>query len=442
MKILVVDDVKFSCIYMQRVFENAGHTVLTALDAQGGLDVLKDNPDITIIFTDLIMPEIDGIQFFQEAQKLSVFNNGLGGMSLPPFVLLTACTDNKKLEEASYVGFRQIVQKPVNGEQLLLILESITQIAVNEKKLNLLIVDAEGSTKQWMETMFDGTQHTLMHAESTEEALNLSLGATIPSIIICESDLNDDSGLGLFKALKKEEQKAFSEEKAVNKIPFLLLTNTIEPEDLKACRKVGLKDIMTKPLDLALMASKISKMVSPDSDKKKKETKPEVLIVDDVGYNLIITKKALEQNGYQVNAVKSSFEALDILKDNALIKLVISDLIMPEMDGIELLRNAKKIRKTIPPFILITASNDEIQISEAQKLGYKSILRKPSSIEDIGRAVTEVLNPTPEPSAQPASSSEETSPESAGKIEANDAAFTEAPIEADTTLSNSASVAS
>lgn len=400
MKILVIDDVKFSCIYMKRIFEQAGHTVLTSYEAVDGLQILKENPDITMVFTDLVMPEMDGVEFLLEAQKLSVFNSGLGGMALPPFVLLTASNDQKRLEEATYSGFRQVVQKPVDGQQLLNILDSITQIAADQKSLNLMIVDSSGSTHQWMTTMFDGTQHTLHCVDSAEEALKqVEEGKISPSVVISENSLDSMSGIDLFQGLKRLNQQAIAQEKISKAIPFLLLTDDIEPRDLKRCRDIGLKDIMHKPLDLAMVAAKISKMVSPESHKKKKQVKPEVLVVDDVGYNLVITQKALEQSGYQVHAVKSSFEALTILENNPSIELVVADLMMPEMEGIELIKAAKKKMKNRPPFILLTASTDEGRIHDAHKSGYAEVVRKPASIDLIASAVEKVLSP-PEPKSE------------------------------------------
>jgi CheY-like chemotaxis protein len=59
--ILVVDDEPDVRELAEVVLSDAGHTVLTAKDGADALELIERNPDIVLIFTDLVMPRIDGI---------------------------------------------------------------------------------------------------------------------------------------------------------------------------------------------------------------------------------------------------------------------------------------------------------------------------------------------------------------------------------------------
>ena len=69
-KILVVEDSDSIRAKMKNILEDIdGHNVLEGTDGANGLDILKDNPDIDLIFCDVNMPVMDGIAFAHALQK-------------------------------------------------------------------------------------------------------------------------------------------------------------------------------------------------------------------------------------------------------------------------------------------------------------------------------------------------------------------------------------
>ena len=162
MKIMVVDDVQFTCISIKKILEHAGHKVIVANSGQDALEFLRTNPDTGLVLTDLLMEGMNGKEFFLQAQKLKVFN-GLGAMSVPPFVLLTACATAEDKEEADLLGFKMVLEKPVSAETLAKTIDQLTRIQSNEKALQLIIADSQGTIYEWFQTMFDDTPHTLIH---------------------------------------------------------------------------------------------------------------------------------------------------------------------------------------------------------------------------------------------------------------------------------------
>jgi DNA-binding NtrC family response regulator len=110
-----------------------------------------------------------------------------------------------------------------------------------------------------------------------------------------------------------------------------------------------------------------------------------ILIVDDEAGMRLALCEVLKRCGYQVSAVQDGVEALKQLEANSF-DLVISDVKMPRLDGMSLL---KRIRERIPEqlVIMITAFGTVDKAVEAMKLGASDFIQKPFSLEDIENMV-------------------------------------------------------
>ena len=120
-----------------------------------------------------------------------------------------------------------------------------------------------------------------------------------------------------------------------------------------------------------------------------------VLIVDDKANNLYLLRVLLQGHGFEVDTAQHGVEALA----KALVgppDLVISDLLMPEMDGYELLRRWKadeRLRDV--PFVVYTATYTEPKDEElALELGADAFIIKPTEPEPFMERVREVLERT------------------------------------------------
>ena len=79
-----------------------------------------------------------------------------------------------------------------------------------------------------------------------------------------------------------------------------------------------------------------------------------ILCVEDDEQLLSVRKFLLETRGYRVVAMRSGAEALDFLREAmpGSVDLLMSDLIMPQMDGNELVRRAKNLHPTLPALLV------------------------------------------------------------------------------------------
>jgi len=109
--------------------------------------------------------------------------------------------------------------------------------------------------------------------------------------------------------------------------------------------------------------------------------KPKVLIVDDDLDALEMMQDLFESKGYQSTTAVNGIDALTKIKDQEP-DIILSDIRMPEMDGMELLRVLTKEYSQIP-VLMITAHGTIKTAVEAMKVGAKDYILKPLSLDEI-----------------------------------------------------------
>lgn len=113
-----------------------------------------------------------------------------------------------------------------------------------------------------------------------------------------------------------------------------------------------------------------------------------VLIVDDEQEMLQVLRRAFEpyQDVFTVRIAGNGEEALAILEESSDISLVVTDLIMPKMDGFTLLVH---IRSDFPeiPVIIMTAHSRPVMERMAWKIGVAEYIEKPFDFEELARRV-------------------------------------------------------
>lgn len=119
-----------------------------------------------------------------------------------------------------------------------------------------------------------------------------------------------------------------------------------------------------------------------------------VLIVDDSNSMRAIIKKIIRISGFNVvNCWEAADgkEAMKVLK-NEWVDLVLTDINMPNMDGMELITVMKKdqLLRSIP-VVMVTTEGSEKRVQEAMKLGAKGYIKKPFLPEDIKNALTKIM---------------------------------------------------
>lgn len=116
-----------------------------------------------------------------------------------------------------------------------------------------------------------------------------------------------------------------------------------------------------------------------------------ILIVDDDAPMRLAMRRVLKQKGYDVVLAASGQEVLDLLSaPNAQVSLIVSDVCMPGMDGLELLSAIQKTRTRIP-VVLVSAHGTVATAVRALKAGAVDYLLKPFSNEQLLKTVEVAL---------------------------------------------------
>lgn len=121
-----------------------------------------------------------------------------------------------------------------------------------------------------------------------------------------------------------------------------------------------------------------------------------VLFVDDESPIMIVGRLMLEQIGYKVHGDTDPAAMLALIRANpAAYDLVITDLTMPEMTGLDFASQLLAIRPDLP-IILTTGYNSTLTIERVKAHGIREMLLKPLSMHSLGQAVRRSLDhPTP-----------------------------------------------
>lgn len=119
-----------------------------------------------------------------------------------------------------------------------------------------------------------------------------------------------------------------------------------------------------------------------------------ILVIDDDHLVVKSLARLLEKEGYDITCTESGHEALALLVSTNF-DLIITDIKMPEMNGIELVSSIKDMlkfkKKKDIPIIFITGYSDEKSYTDAKKLNATNFIYKPFDKENFLQSIKNAL---------------------------------------------------
>jgi CheY-like chemotaxis protein len=249
-----------------------------------------------------------------------------------------------------------------------------TSVTVDSGRLTplVLIVDDEVPARELLASYLEPEYRVAM-AESGVEAIKEAQRLR-PDAITLDVMMPGSDGFETLVALRKNPATA--------DIPVIILSIVDQKQVGFA---LGAADYLIKPVRKPLLLETIHKHVPAPADEDSS-----ILLVDDDPKSLEMLQEALRSVGYEVQSVRSGARALEVLA-NKVVGAILLDLLMPGMDGFQVIRHVRQepALKDLP-ILIMTAKNlsrEEIALlsRETQGLLQKDGSCKEQLIAEVGR---------------------------------------------------------
>jgi CheY-like chemotaxis protein len=112
-----------------------------------------------------------------------------------------------------------------------------------------------------------------------------------------------------------------------------------------------------------------------------------ILVVDDESMIREAISVLLEEGGYEVRTANNGREGMEVFSTYQP-DLVLTDIVMPDMEGIEFLQTLRKKKGKLPVIVMSGNAIGEKFLKSARLMGAKAVLKKPFSNEDLLGAVS------------------------------------------------------
>ncbi|MDA3823949.1 MAG: response regulator [Bacteroidales bacterium] len=257
-------------------------------------------------------------------------------------------------------------------------------------KTILIVEDSEPAIIQ-IRDFLEESGYKIILARDGGEALEI-ISKTIPDAMILDLMMAGIDGFEVLKTLREAEPTAH--------IPVLILTaKHITKEELKFLKRNNVHQLIQKgDVNRSELINAVVKMVYSPTEKKEKplhklqniEGKPLVLVVEDNPDNMIAVKALLSENYTVIEAVngKEGIELAGKHKPD----LILMDIALPEMDGIEAYKIIRKNTDLLHvPVIALTASAMTSDRESILSHGFDAYIAKPIDEHTFFRVIKEIL---------------------------------------------------
>ena len=378
-KVLVIeDDITFARILYDLAHEKQ-YRCLVAFDADEGLALAREfRPDAVLL--DIRLPDRSGLSVLQ------LLKDDAQTRHIPVHVV--SGSDNG--EAALHLGAIGFALKPTTREQLMEVFRRI-EGKLTQKIKRVLLVEDDDRQRDSVVALISDDDVDIVAVASGEEALAL-LRTTIYDCMIIDLKLPDMQGNELLQRMAGESLAAFP--------PVIVYTgrnlSRAEEADLhKYSRSIIIKGARSpeRLLDeVTLFLHKVEADLSSERQDMLRTVRSRdrvfegrrILLVDDDVRNIFALTSALEQKGVLVEVGRNGFEAIDKLNEVSDIDLVLMDVMMPGMDGLEATRRIRQdARFARLPIIAITAKAMKDDQEQCLAAGASDYLAKPIDLSRL-----------------------------------------------------------
>lgn len=248
-------------------------------------------------------------------------------------------------------------------------------LSASQAKPLILIVDDEVPARELLASYLD-SEYRIVMAESGAEALQRAKQLR-PDAITLDVFMPGGNGFDTLVELRKGLETA--------RIPIIIVSIVDQKQVGFA---LGAADYLIKPIRKPVLLETVRKHVPAAAD----DDDATILLVDDDPGTLELLEETLRSAGYETQSVQSGARALEVLSSK-LVSAVLLDLLMPGMDGFDVIRHVRKevTLRELPILVMTgkTLAQEEIDLlsRETQALFHKNGSWQRQLIAEVGRVV-------------------------------------------------------
>lgn len=376
--LVIEDDPAFARILYDLAHEKQ-YRCLVAFDADEGLELARLHRPNAILL-DIRLPDRSGLSVLQ------MLKDDAQTRHIPVHVV----SGSDAGEAALHLGAIGFALKPTTREQLMEVFRRI-ETKLTQKIKRVLLVEDDDRQRDSVVQLISDDDVDIVDVGSGEEALAL-LRTTVFDCMIIDLKLPDMQGNELLQRMSGEQLAAFP--------PVIVYTgrnlSRAEEADLhKYSRSIIIKGARSpeRLLDeVTLFLHKVEADLSSERQTMLRTVRSRdrvfegrrILLVDDDVRNIFALTSALEQKGVLVEVGRNGFEAIEKLDQNPDIDLVLMDVMMPGMDGLEATRHIRAdARFARLPIIAITAKAMKDDQEQCLAAGASDYLAKPIDLSRL-----------------------------------------------------------
>ncbi len=376
--LVIEDDPAFARILYDLAHEKQ-YRCLVAFDADEGLELARAHRPNAVLL-DIRLPDRSGLSVLQ------MLKDDAQTRHIPVHVV----SGSDAGEAALHLGAIGFALKPTTREQLMEVFRRI-ETKLTQKIKRVLLVEDDDRQRDSVVQLISDDDVDIVDVGSGEEALAL-LRTTVFDCMIIDLKLPDMQGNELLQRMSGEQLAAFP--------PVIVYTgrnlSRAEEADLhKYSRSIIIKGARSpeRLLDeVTLFLHKVEADLSSERQTMLRTVRSRdrvfegrrILLVDDDVRNIFALTSALEQKGVLVEVGRNGFEAIEKLDQNPDIDLVLMDVMMPGMDGLEATRHIRAdARFARLPIIAITAKAMKDDQEQCLAAGASDYLAKPIDLSRL-----------------------------------------------------------
>jgi two-component system cell cycle response regulator len=245
----------------------------------------------------------------------------------------------------------------------------------------ILVVDDSQTIRMRIREELEQGGYEVLEAKNGLEALIHAASPSPPDLITLDIEMPKMNGFETCRKLRETHYARFFSKYEDHSIPIIFITGNDTIEDRKKGFELGAVDFVSKPFQEGEVLAIVNKILNPPVMRNGIKA----LVADD---NIVARKIAslcLSREGIEVHEAEDGKQAYDIIcASGDKLDIVITDLIMPNMDGMQLCRHIRQdLGKQDIPIIVLTAMSDFSEILEVFKAGASDYLVKPFSKEEL-----------------------------------------------------------